>query len=132
MTSCKSSSTLVGVYQTSSTDSVRYSFDMDKHKFTKHFIHEHIGKGSFKTVVLSSEKTLLVCNTMIIRKNAGLIKEANAVGNSSSIGVSHGFKILGNEVFEITSKKDGTFLFRKTHTNQLQETEDEGTLVKIN
>ncbi|MBE8724005.1 hypothetical protein C4F50_03520 [Flavobacterium sp. KB82] len=88
-----------------------------------------IGKGKFKTFVLSSEKILIVCNDIIWKKNSGDIKEMNKTGDSIVVGVFDGYKNLGSTIFEITLKEK-ILSFRKTYVNQLQQTESEGTLIK--
>lgn len=128
--SCKSESILTGrKYQTDSVNENIFTFDMKSHKYSEKMASGSIGKGKFKTFVLSSEKILIVCNNMIWKKNSGYIKEMNKTGDSVVVGVFDGYKNLGSTIFEITLKEK-KLSFRKTYANQLQLTESEGTLIK--
>lgn len=128
--SCKSESILTGrKYQTDSVNESIYTFDMKSHNYSKKMVSGTIGKGKFKTFVLSSEKILIVCNDMIWKKTSGDIKEMNKTGDSVVVGVFDGYKNLGSTIFEITLKEK-KLSFRKTYVNQLQQTESEGTLIK--
>lgn len=102
---------------------------MKSHNYSKKMLSGTIGKGKFKTFVLSSEKILIVCNNIIWKKNSGDIKGMNKTGDSVVVGVFDGYKNLGSTIFEVTSKEK-KLLFRKTYVNQLQLTESEGTLIK--
>ncbi|MDI9312557.1 MAG: hypothetical protein QM535_20265 [Limnohabitans sp.] len=127
---CKSNSKLIGKYQANLTDSTNYTFNLSNKKYTHKFHSGTVGKGKFKIIVLSSEKTLLVCNELVFKKGGGLIKETNSEGDSITVGTFNGYKNFGNTVFEITSKKD-SLLFRKTYANKLQKTESEGILISL-
>lgn len=102
---------------------------MKSHNYSKKMLSGTIGKGKFKTFVLSSEKTLIVCNDIILRKTSDDIEEMNDTGDSLVANLFNRFKNLGSTVFEITSKEK-KLSFRKTYVNQLQQTESEGTLIK--
>ena len=127
--SCKTNSKLTGKYQANLSDSTNYIFNFTNKQFTHKLQSGNLAKGKFKTLVLSSEKTLLVCNNVIFKRSGGLIKETNSTGDSITIGTFIGYKNFGATVFEITSKKD-SLSFRKTYANELQKTESEGTLIK--
>ncbi|WP_428228942.1 hypothetical protein [Flavobacterium sp.] len=128
--SCKSESILTGrKYQTDSINENIYTFDMKSHNYSKKMVSGTIGKGKFKTFVLSSEKILIVCNDIIWKKTDTDIKEMDKTGDSVVVGVFDGYKNLGSTIFEITSKEK-KLLFRKTYVNQLQQTESEGALIK--
>ncbi|MCM0666553.1 hypothetical protein [Flavobacterium tyrosinilyticum] len=128
--SCKSESILTGrKYQTDSVNEGIYTFDMKSHNYSEKRVSGTIGKGKFKTFVLSPEKTLIVCNDINWGKTSGDIKEMNKTGDSVVAGVFDGYKNLGSTIFEITSKEK-KLSFRKTYTNQLQQTESEGALIK--
>lgn len=88
------------------------------------------GKGEFRTITLSPEVILIVCNTLQMQKTSGYIKELDQNGDSTVVGVYDGYKKLGLLTFEITSKKDGGLKYRKTFTNDLKFTEEEGLFVK--
>ncbi|URM35226.1 hypothetical protein [Flavobacterium anhuiense] len=102
---------------------------MKSHNYSKKMASGTIAKGKFKTFVLSSEKTLIVCNDIILRKTSDDIEEMNDTGDSLVANLFNRFKNLGSTVFEITSKEK-KLSFRKTYVNQLQQTESEGTLIK--
>ncbi|KAF2329132.1 hypothetical protein [Flavobacterium nitrogenifigens] len=128
--SCKSESILTGrKYQTNSVNEGIYTFDMKSHNYSEKKVSGTIAKGKFKTFVLSSEKTLIVCNDMILRKTSDDIEEMNNIGDSLVAAVFNRYKNLGSTVFEITSKEK-KLSFRKTYVNQLQQTESEGTLIE--
>jgi len=127
--SCKSEAIMNGKYQTDSVNESVYTFDMNKHNYSKELNNGTIAKGKFKTYVLSPEKTLIVFNDIILKRTSGDVKEANKAGDSITIGVFDGYKNLGSTTFEITSKGEN-LSFRKTYLNQLQQTESEGTLIK--
>ncbi len=128
--SCKSESILnARKYQTDCVNESIYTFDMKSHNYSKKMLSGTIGKGKFKTFVLSSEKTLIVCNDIILRKTSDDIEEMNDTGDSLVANLFNRFKNLGSTVFEITSKEK-KLSFRKTYVNQLQHTESEGTLIK--
>jgi len=127
--SCKSEAFKIGKYQTDSVNGDDFTFDMYRHTYSKKNSSGSIAKGRFKTFILSPEKTLIICNDMILKRTSGDIKEANSVDDSVVKGVLDGFKNLGSTVFEITSKNE-ILLFRKTYVNQLQKTESEGILIK--
>lgn len=128
--SCKTNSKLVGEYQINLSDSTYYTFNLANKKYIKKLSSGSFAKGKFRILDLSSEKKLFVCNEIILRRANGLMKETNSSGDSITIGTFSAFKNLGATVFEITLKKD-TLLFRRTHVNQLHETENEGILIKM-
>lgn len=127
--SCKTNSKLIGEYQTNSSDSTYYNFNMNDKKYTQKLENGSFAKGKFKILVLSSEKTLLVCNDMILKRTDGLIREKNNAGDSVVVGTYDGYQNLGSTVFEITSKEE-ILEYRKTHANELQKTESKGILIK--
>jgi len=127
--SCKSEAIMTGKYKTDSINESVYTFDMNKHNYSIELSNGTIAKGKFKTFILSSEKTLIVFNDIILKRTGGDVKEANKAGDSIVIGVLDGYKNVGSTVFEITSKEE-ILSFRKTYVNQLQQTESEGTLIK--
>ncbi|KAF2081700.1 hypothetical protein [Flavobacterium sharifuzzamanii] len=128
--SCKSESILTGrKYQTDSVNEGIYTFDMKSHNYSEKRVSGTIAKGKFKTFVLSSEKTLIVCSDKNWKKTSGDIKEMNKTGDSVAVGVFDGYKNLGSTIFEITSQGK-KISFRKTYLNQLQQTESEGILIK--
>jgi len=130
MNSCKSESILTArKYQTDFVNEGIYTFDMKSHNYSEKRVSGTIGKGKFKTFVLSSEKTLIVCNDIILRKTSDDIEEMNDTGDSLVANLFNRFKNLGSTVFEITSKEK-KLSFRKTYANQLQQTESEGILIK--
>jgi hypothetical protein len=102
---------------------------MNDKKFSHKLGNGSLSNGKFKILVLSSEKTLLVCNDMILKRSDGFIKEKNKAGDSVVVGTFDGYKNLGSTVFEITSKGE-TLNYRKTYTNELQKTESGGILIK--
>lgn len=128
--SCKSNSKLIGEYQTNSSGNTEYIFNLSNKQYTQKLGNRGYAKGKFKILVLSSEKTLLVCNDMILKKIDGFIKEKENASDSISIFNLNGYKNLGSTVFEITSKEE-TLTYRKTYTNDLKKTESEGALIKI-
>lgn len=128
--SCKSESILTGrEYQTDSINESIYTFDMKSHNYSKKMLSGTIAKGKFKTFVLSSEKTLIVCSDKNWRKTSDDIEEMNNIGDSLVAAMFNKYKNLGSTVFEITSKEKKLSI-RKTYTNQLQQTEGEGVLIK--
>jgi hypothetical protein len=127
--SCKPTSNLKGNYQTVSTDSLVYNFDMKNHKYQVKVNNKVKKKGKFKIVDLSSEKTLLICNEIIMKRTGGFIKELDKSGDSIVIGVYDGYKNLGPILFEITKDINQNLSFRKTYVNELEETELEGKLI---
>ena len=128
--SCSSNSKLTGEYQANLSDSTHYTFNLGNKQFTHKWQSGVFSKGKFKILDLSSEKKLLVCNELIIKRGGGLIREKNSLGDSITIGTYTGYKNLGTTVFEITSKEK-TLLYRKTYANALQKTESEGILIKM-
>ena len=127
--SCKTNSKLTGKYQANLSDSTNYIFNMTNKQFTHKLSSGTLAKGKFKTLVLSSEKKLLVCNDIVFKRSGELIKEKNSTGDSITIGTFSGYKNFGATVFEITTKKD-SLLIRKTYANKLQKTESKGILIK--
>ena len=128
--SCKTNSKLIGEYQTNSSDSIHYNFNMNNKMYTHKLGNGSFAKGKFKIIVLSSEKTLLICNDMILKKTDGLIGMKNNDRDSVVVGNFDGYKNLGSTVFELTSK--GEILnYRKTYTNELQKTESGGVLINL-
>ncbi|MNE39125.1 hypothetical protein D3C80_1330590 [compost metagenome] len=79
--------------------------------------------------MLSPEKTLIVCSDIIWKKTSDDIEEMNNTSDSLVAAVFNRYKNLGSTIFEITSKEK-KLSFRKTYTNQLQQTESEGALIK--
>jgi hypothetical protein len=130
--SCKSSTNLKGNYQTISTDSLVYNFDMKHHKYQVEVNNIVKRNGKFKIVELSTEKTLLICNEIKFERAGGFIKELDKNGDSTVTGVYHGYKILGAVLFEITKDINENLSFRKTYVNELKETEMEGKLIPKN
>jgi hypothetical protein len=128
--SCKSSSDLKGIYQTISSDSKVYHFDMKNKKYNIEVKNEIEREGKFKTVKLSSKKTLIICSEMILKKTNGFIKELDKNGDSIVVGVYDGYKNLGATLFEITKDVNGSLSFRKTYVNEIKNTEIEGKLVQ--
>ncbi|MNK98922.1 hypothetical protein D3C87_1193010 [compost metagenome] len=128
--SCKSESILTGrKYQTYSLNKSTYTFDMKRHSYSKQMGNGTLEKGKFKTFVLSPEKTLIVCSDIIWKKTSDDIEEMNNTSDSLVAAVFNRYKNLGSTIFEITSKEK-KLSFRKTYTNQLQQTESEGALIK--
>lgn len=128
--SCRSNSKLTGDYKANLSDSTHYTFNLDNKQYTHKWPNGKFSKGKFKILDLSLEKKLLVCNELILKRAGGLIKEATNSADSITIGAYIGYKNFGATVFEITSKEK-TLLYRKTYANELQKTESEGTLIKI-
>ena len=126
ITSCKTSSNLTGEYV---TNNIQYTFNMNNHSYIQKYNNGKFSKGKFKTIMLNSEKTLIVCNDMVFKRTDGILKEMNNCRDSIAIGVFDGYKNAGATIFEITLK-DGNLLFRKTYANLLQETDGEGFLIK--
>ena len=130
--SCKSSAHLKGNYQTVYKDSLVYNFDMKRHKYQVEVNNKVKRNGKFKIVELSSEKTLLICNEMLIKRAGNFIKELNKSGDSTVVGVYDGYKNSGPLLFEITKDMNENLSFRKTYLNELTETEMEGKLILKN
>ncbi|WP_427873023.1 hypothetical protein [Flavobacterium sp. MMS24-S5] len=98
--SCKSESILTGrKYQTDSINEGIYTFDMKSHNYSKKMVSGTIGKGKFKTFMLSSEKTLIVCNDIILRKTSDDIEEINNTGDSLVATLFNRYKNLGFDSF---------------------------------
>lgn len=127
--SCKSNSKLIGEYQANISDSTHYTFNFATKKYTHKWPNGTFSKGNFKILDLSSEKKLLVCNEVVLKRGGGLVKEASSSGDSITIGAYMGYKNFGATVFEIGSKEN-PLLYRKTFANELQKTESEGILIK--
>ena len=128
--SCKTTSKLRGEYQANLSDSTHYLFNLANKKYIHKWSNGQLSKGKFKILNLSSEKKLFVCNELIFKRRGGLVKEATSSGDSITIGAYTGYENLDATVFEITSKEKN-LLYRKTYINELQKTESEGILVKI-
>lgn len=128
--SCRTNSKLTGEYQANLPDSTNYTFNLSAKQYTHKWPGGTFSKGKFKILDLSSEKKLLVCNELVLKRANGVIKEANGSGDSINIGTYTGYKNFGGTVFEITSKEK-TLRYRKTYANELQKTESEGIMVKI-
>ena len=128
--SCRTNSKLIGEYQANLSDSTHYIFNLTNKQYTHKWPGGKLSKGKFKVLNLSSEKKLLVCNELVLKRGGGLIKEANGSGDSITIGAYMGYKNFGATVFEITSTEK-TLKYRKTYVNELQKTESEGTLIKL-
>jgi hypothetical protein len=127
LSGCKSTSEIYGEYYTDSSDSLHFNFK--NHTYFKK-LRNGKASGKFKTLILSKEKVLVVCNDMVLGRTSGTIKELANSGDSIPVGVWDGFKKLGSTVFEITISKDSSLTYRKTYTNELTQTLSEGKLIR--
>ncbi len=128
---CKSTLNFRGNYSTVSSDSLVYNFNMNNQKYTLEINNKVKRNGKFKIIELSSEKTFLICDEIMIKKTSGFEKALDISGDSIVIGVYDGYKNSGALLFEIT-KDNNNLLFRKTYLNELKTTEIIGKLVKQN
>lgn len=127
--SCKPSEIIKGKYGTHSVNGNKYEFDTNSHKFSYQLNSGKIATGKFKIIHLSPERSLIICNNLIFKKNRVPFKELNEVSDSVYIGSYSTYKNLGATIFEINTKDKNNLTFRKTYANQLDETDDNGNFI---
>lgn len=127
--SCKPSEMIKGKYRTDSVNGNKYEFDTNSHKFSNQLNSGKITSGNFKIIYLSPERSLIICNDLIFKKNRVPFKELNEVSDSVYIGSFSTYKNLGATIFEINTKDKNNLTFRKTYANQLDETDDKGNFI---
>ncbi|MFC4738961.1 hypothetical protein ACFO3U_03040 [Flavobacterium ponti] len=129
--SCKSSFIEKGKYKINSANGSIYEFDTDNNSYTYKNLNGTKREGKFKIVHLNKEKVLLICNDLVFKKNRYPIKELNQQGDSLYIGSYSAIKNLGATIFEINICNKEKITFRKTNTNDLENSNEKGILIRL-